>query len=258
MTPNAKAASGTVASGEKGVAEYLSRRIGPRDPALMERALRAFAALVKKRTNDEGVVRAYILQKTDDLFCRVVYAAMLEGDADDALTIRLDANTQALCLLLKEPVLMRSLAIPTADRQRTATKYLHAARPADVTHAYCIPIFTVHDAWNLPWPADRPTPVAAVGFDFRSWQNEPLLLEPDIEDLFAAVAQSLGEFWSERNLYDPTALPEQAGVAQGDWSELENAPGFFVSNRKVRARVDDSTESDLAEVIKRVGSERVS
>lgn len=246
----------TVLSGEKGVADYLSRRIGPRDPALMERALRAFAAVVQKRTNDDKVVRAYILQKVDDLACRVVYAAMLEGDADDALSFRLDTNSQALCLSLKEPVLMRASAISTTDRRRTATKYLHAARPAEVTHAYCVPIFPAQDAWNLPSPTERPDPVAAVCFDFRSVQKEPLLLEPDIEDMLAAIAQSVGEFWSDMPFYNPVAMPEQAGVAQGDWEERANAPGFFVSNRKVRARVSTSAEYELAEVIKRVGGDR--
>jgi NTE family protein len=151
---------------------------------------------------------------------------------------------------------MRISAISTTDRRRTATKYLHAARPAEVTHAYCVPIFPAQEAWNLPLPRDRPDPVAAVCFDFRSGQNEPLLLEPDIEDLFAAIAQSVGEFWSEMRFYDPAAMPEQAGVAQGDWQELKNAPGFFVSNCKVRARVGASAEFELAEVIKRVGGDR--
>ena len=167
---------GTVLNGEKGVADYLSRRIGPRDPALMERALRAFAAVVQKLTNDDKVVRAYILQKVDGLACRVVYAAMLEGDADDALSFKSDTKSQALCLSLKEPVLMRASAVSTTDRRRTATKYLHAARPAEVTHAYCVPIFPAQDAWNLPSPTERPDPVAAVCFDFRSVQKEPLLL----------------------------------------------------------------------------------
>ena len=154
---------------------------------LMERLLRALAALVAKRTNDDGVVRAYVLQQVDPILCRVVYAAVLEGEADDALTFRSESNSQALCLHLKEPVLMRVSALPTADRRRAATKYLHAARPADITHVYCVPIFPSHDAWNLPLPSDRPIPVAGICFDFRSSQNEALLLEPDIEDLLAAM-----------------------------------------------------------------------
>jgi NTE family protein len=161
-----------------------------------------------------------------------------------------------LCLNLKEPVLMRASA--TADRRMTATKYLHAARPSDVTHAYCIPIFPTQGAWSLPSPNDRPDPIAAVCFDFRSELTEPLLLDPSIEDLLAAIAQSIGEFWSEMHLYDPATIPEHAGVAQGDWKQLENAAGFYVSNRKVRARIDESAEIELAEVITRVGGDSAS
>ena len=247
----------TVQNGERGVTEYLSRRIGPRNPVLMERLLRALAALVAKRTNDDGVVRAYVLQQVDPILCRVVYAAVLEGEADDALTFRSESNSQALCLHLKEPVLMRVSALPTADRRRAATKYLHAARPADITHVYCVPIFPSHDAWNLPLPSDRPIPVAGICFDFRSSQNEALLLEPDIEDLLAAMAQTAGEFWSEMHFYGPAALPEQAGDAQGDWTMLPLAPGYFISDRKPRARVAEAVSYELDEVVSRIGSEKM-
>lgn len=139
--------------------------------------------------------------------------------------------------------------------QRAATKYLHAARPAEVTHVYCVPLLPDQAAWSIPSPDERPDPIAAVCFDFRSSQREFLLLEPAIEDLFAAIAQSLGEFWGEMPLYDPDILPDEAGAAEGDWRRLDPAVGFFVSGRKVRARVERAIQIELDDAIKRIGTD---
>lgn len=245
----------TVEHGARGVAEYLSRKIGPRDPALMERALRAFAAVVKARTNAVGTVRSYILQPSDEIVGRVVYSAMLEGDADDSLAIKLDTRSQALSLKLREPVLMRPDDIPTADLTRTATKYLHAARPSEVTSVVSVPMFDSSDAWAERDPLLRPKPIAALCFDFRDDYIEYLLLEPEIEDLLAAIAQLVGEFWTDRPIVHFESLEDGEEVASGDWISLEGSPGFYVSGRKVRAQVGAELADELAAVVTRVGDE---
>jgi len=245
----------TVAHGARGVAEYLSRKIGPRDPVLMERALRAFAGLVKEHTYDEGVVRAYVLQPTSEIVGRVVYSAMLEGEADDSLTMRLDTRSQALCLALREPVLVRTTSLPTADLTRNATKYLHATRPRDVTHILCVPIFPSHFAWSEGNTENRPVPLAALCFDFRRPGGEHILLDPRIEDLVASIAQALGDFWTSMPLSDAECLPEQAGVPSRDWVQLGGTAGFYVSDRKVRACPEPSIADQISATVARIGGD---
>ncbi|TGR10472.1 hypothetical protein EN833_13125 [Mesorhizobium sp. M4B.F.Ca.ET.190.01.1.1] len=245
----------TVEQGARGVSEYLSRKIGPRDPALMERALRAFAGMVKEHTYDEGVVRAYILQPTSEIVGRVVYAAMLEGEADDTIAMRLDTRSQALALALREPVLMRTSSLPIEDLTRTATKYLHAARPADVTHVLCVPIFPSHRAWIEETPTDRPQPLAALCFDFRNPGGEHLLLDPKIEDLISGIAQALGDFWTSMPMSEISSLPDQAGVPSREWIQLGDTAGFYVSGRKVRACPDQAIVEHISKTVARIGGD---
>lgn len=245
----------TVEHGARGVSEYLSRKIGPRDPVLMEKALRAFAGMVKEQTYDDGVVRAYVLQPTSEIVGRVVYAAMLEGEADDILAMRLDTRSQALSLILREPVLMRTNSLPTEDLTRTATKYLHAARPADVTHVLSVPIFPSHSAWNEEKPERRPPPLAALCFDFRRPGGEHLLLDLSIEDTVSAIAQALGDFWTSMPLSNVDSLPEQAGAPSQDWVQLGDTPGFYVSSRKVRACPELSIAERISRTVARIGGD---
>lgn len=245
----------TVEHGARGVSEYLSRKIGPRDPALMEKALRAFAGMVKEHTYDDGIVRAYVLQPTSEIVARVVYAAMLEGEADDTLAMRLDTRSQALSLVLREPVLMRTNLLPIEDLTRTATKYLHAARPADVTHVLSVPIFPSHPAWSESKLESRPPPLAALCLDFRRPGGEHLLLDPKIEDLISAIAQALGDFWTSMPLSDVDCLPEQAGAPSRDWVQIGDTAGFYVSSRKVRAYPELAITEQISRTVVRIGGD---
>lgn len=245
----------TVEHGARGVSEYLSRKIGPRDPVLMQKALRAFAGMVKEHTYDDGVVRAYVLQPTSEIIGRVVYAAMLEGEADDSLAIRLDTRSQALCLTLREPVLMRTNSIPIEDLTRTATKYLHAARPADVTHVLSVPIFPSHSAWSENKTQGRPPPLAALCFDFRRPGGEHLLLDPRMEDMVSAIAQALGDFWTSMPLSDVECLAEHAGAPSRDWVQLGDPAGFYVSERKVRACPELAIAAQISRTVARIGGD---
>ncbi|MER9693350.1 patatin-like phospholipase family protein [Mesorhizobium sp. M0179] len=245
----------TVEHGARGVSEYLSRKIGPRDPVLMEKALRAFAGLVKEHTHDDGVVRAYVLQPTSEIVGRVVYAAMLEGEADDTLSMRLDTRSQALSLTLREPVLMRTRSLPTEDLRRIATKYIHAARPGDVTHVLSVPIFPLHSAWSENKPESRPAPLAALCFDFRRQGGEHLLLDPGMEDMVSAIAQALGDFWTRMPLSEIECLPEQAGAPSQDWVQLGDPAGFYVSGRKVRACPEPAIAEQISRTVARIGGD---
>ena len=113
---------------------------------------------------------------------------------------------------------MRTDSIPIEDLTRTATKYLHVARPADVTHVLCVPIFPSHSVWSEPTPDKRPSPIAAFCFDFRRAGGEYLLLDPAIEDMFSAIAQALGDFWTGMPLSEAEMLPERAGTPSRDWN----------------------------------------
>ncbi|MFH6780884.1 patatin-like phospholipase family protein [Methylobacterium sp. MA0201] len=74
-------------AGRTRVADYFSSQLGPSDPVKMEKRLRKICDVVRNITNSAGIVRAYIIQPTDDQFARVVYSAFYEDDADDVLDI---------------------------------------------------------------------------------------------------------------------------------------------------------------------------
>lgn len=249
-----KSKSETVERGAVGVSEYLSKKIGPRDPALMERALRAFVAVVNDVTRNDDAIRAYLVQSVDEFNCRVIYSALLEGDADDALTMRANSKSQALCLTLREPVLIEDSKIPNADRKAVATKYLHAMRPREVKYVYCCPIFPAQDDWRMVLPTDRAEPLAALCFDFRAGDSS-MLLNPDVEDCIAAIAQVLGEFWSGRTIFEPNNFfDDQTDPAASEWTAIDGAGGFFVSIRKRRSAPSEDLIGRLEEIVRRVGS----
>jgi NTE family protein len=245
----------TVDRGVVGVSEYLARKIGPRDPQLMERALRAFIPVVRDLTHSGDTVRSYLIQPIDAANCRVVYSALLEGDADDALVMRSNSRSQAMCLSLREPVLIRISSVPTGDRVSAATKYIHAARPAYVTHVYCCPIFASQNEWCISRPTDRAAPIAALCFDFCSGDDVGLL-DPVTEDCIAAVAQVFGEFWTGRVLFQPVLIAgAQVDPPAPDWLGLVGAPGFFISGRKGRSSPPDAMTARLENIVRRIGSD---
>lgn len=245
----------TVDRGVVGVSEYLTRKIGPRDPQLMERALRAFIPVVSALTHSDDTVRAYLIQPTDAINCRVVYSALLEGDADDALVMRSNSRSQAMCLSLREPVLIRVSSVSTGDRVSAATKYVHAARPADVTHVYCCPIFASQNEWCILQPPDRGEPIAALCFDFCSGDDEGLL-DPITEDCISAIAQLFGEFWTGRELFQPVLIAgARVDPPAPDWLGLVGAPGFFISGRKGRSSPPDAMTDRLEKIVTRIGSD---
>ncbi|MHC2663265.1 patatin-like phospholipase family protein [Bradyrhizobium diazoefficiens] len=243
-----------VRRGAEGVAQYLSRKIGPRDPELMEKALRAFIAIVTEVTRNEGIIRAYLLQPVDEVYCRVIYSALLEGDADDALIMRSGSRSQALCLAWQEPVLMDVSTIPATDRNSVITKYVHAVRPREVRYVYCCPIFSSQDDWRLDVPSERSEPMAALCFDFQVGDSS-ILLEPEIEDFISAVAQVIGEFWTGRPLFEPSNFADDAvATAASNWSAVAGAEGFYVSARKRRSAPNDRFIKRLEDIVRRVGA----
>jgi NTE family protein len=242
-----------VERGAVGVSEYLLRRIGPRDPKLMERALRGFIAVVNEITRNDDAIRAYLLQPIDEVNCRVIYSALLEGDADDALIMRVNSKSQALSVALREPVMMDVPTIPTADRTSVNTKYIHAARPREVKYAYCCPIFASQDDWRVDHPLDRNQPIAAICFDFRTGDNS-MLLDPDIEDCITAIAQVVGEFWTGRTMFEPEKFADDPTVPPAsNWSAINDTGGFFVSGRKRRSAPAEYLIQRLDEIVRRIG-----
>jgi NTE family protein len=246
-----------VLQGEIGVKEYFERNLGPRDPQEMRAVLRRFAGLVQELTGCIGAVRAYLLQRTEPRFCRVVYSALLEGDADDALVIRWGTRSQAICLDRCEPILVRFSDVAREDRVMSVTKYLHATRPANVRHAYCVPLFSDPDAWSVANPQERPEPLAAICFDFDVIdENDLLLLDPKIEDWMTAIAQATGEYWLKDRIL--TALNEELLIEQrasSDWRMIAGAQGFYVSDRKTRRPLIGEDLERLEGAIRTLGSE---
>jgi NTE family protein len=242
-----------VKHGQEGVEQYFSRHLGPpRAPEEMEIALRELASLAQDITHAVGPVRAYLLQRTDQHQCRVVYSAFFEGDADDAMVVPWSSKSQALCLQLREPILMRIRNIPAHDRVRPATKYIHAVRPAYVTHVYCVPIFPSATDWSIEDPMARPEPIAAFCVDFDSTADDVLLLDPDIEDWMVALAQASGEFWGDAVLTQLPALPDPPPPPSPDWTPIADARGYYTSARKIRGPLNAGNALALENAITRI------
>ena len=191
-----------------------------------------------------GIVRAYLVQPVDAQFARVVYSALYEGDADEALIFRRGSASQTLCLDRREPMLMRATDLDDAARRSPATKLVHALRPANVTHVYAIPLFADADAWTNVDPFTRPEPIAGLCFDFED-ADDRLLLDPEIEDTLAGIADALVDLWMDRSRdgLGQLSYGEEQGPS-GDWTSLPQI-ACYVSARKSRAR---PSEDRLAQI----------
>jgi NTE family protein len=241
--------------GKEGVERYFKQHLGPRAPEAMEVALRGLSSLTLEVLNGTAGVRAYLIQRIgQQQVCRVVYSALMEGDADDTLLIRLDCNSQALCLRLREPVLMRVREVPAQDLIQPATKYLHAVRPTRVRHVYCVPIFENPQDWGQTIPMERREPIAALCIDFSDPEaDDVLLLDPDVEDWIAVIAQAAGEFWwDDRLLTGIPELPVPSPPPSPDWHPLEQAAGYFVSHRKVRGPLKQEDAQKLDSLLRTI------
>lgn len=233
--------------GEEGVESYFRKQIGPQPLRKMELALRSFANVLAEALQNSNFVRSYLLQRSDKQTCRVVYAALMEGDADDMLQLRWDSSSQALSLRLKEPVLLRVSDISDLDRTRPTTKYMHALRPASVKHVYCVPIFREASEWSRN-PLERADPIAAFCIDFAEGDDR-LLLDPEIEDLASAVAQAFGEFWVPDQILTQIPAAQDVVPAGADWRSIPGATGFYVSDRKFRLPVSEERQRELDQAV---------
>ncbi|MCJ2075980.1 patatin-like phospholipase family protein [Methylobacterium sp. E-016] len=231
-------------AGHARVQAYFKRELGPRDPDEMQGRLRTLCDLVRNVVSASGIVRAYLVQPVDDRFARVVYSAFYEGDADDALLFRRGSASQALCFDRREPILMRATELDDAARRSPATKLIHALRPPHVTHVYAIPLFGDPDAWANVDPSTRPEPIASLCFDFED-ADDRLLLDPEIEDTLAAIADGLVDLWRDRSRPGLGWLsPGEEQAPSGDWTALPQT-GCYVSARKSRARPFDDRMAQI-------------
>ena len=214
----------------------------------MTQRLRRCIDIVRDLIGERGQIRAYLVQPIDNVFARVVHGAMNESDADDALIMRRDGANQALCIARREPVLLLDADFHETERRSPTNKYIHALRPAEITHAYCIPMFDGQDEWSKTDPAQRAEPLAAFCLDFVG-ADQRLLLDPDTEDALAAIADALVDCWKQRERAPPGRWSASDEPAAGDWSPIRGITGFYVSSRKVRmpsperlwARIEDAT-----------------
>jgi hypothetical protein len=234
-------------SGRDRVADYFSSQLGPRDPAEMEARLRKVCDVVRDVVKATGLVRAYLVQPTDQQFARVVYAAFYEMDADDRLTFRFGSASQTLCLERREPILMRAEDLDEAARRAPATKLVHALRPTTVRHVYCVPMFAKSGEWSKTDTSERAKPLAALCIDFQS-ANDLLLLEPEIEDALAAIGDALVDLWLDRDGPGLSMLPDEDDQpASDDWRSF-GPQGFYVSDRKARRRPTAKLQDRISRV----------
>ncbi len=229
--------------GARGVTEYYLKNIGPKSREVMSRALRAYLDFVREAVVVSGAIRAYLIQPTDPTNARVVYSAGFEQDADDVLSFKLKSFTQAKVLEIREPILMRCDEISMHERSSPATKYVHALRPPDVRCVYTVPIFANPDNWKRQDPLDRDVPIAALCLHFSELQDL-LLLDPKVEDALAAMAQAVGSYWTDRPAVDSSEEEILEEPPAPDWTKLA-VSGFYISDRKTRAPLDDDLRDKL-------------
>ncbi len=236
--------AGLYRKGRDCVRDYFVSRLGPRDPSEMEMRLLRLRDIIRNVTNARGTIRAYLIQPTDPPFARVVYSALNEGDPDDELSFRRGSASQMICLDRREPVLMRVADLDEAQRRAPPTKLIHALRPTSVTHAYCVPMFGKRSDWSEPDPRKRSDPIAALCVDFED-ADDRLLLDPDVEDVFAALGDALVDLWMDRNRQQAAELERIEAPASGDWVGVDGCSGYFVSTRTVRSRPADHIQEQI-------------
>lgn len=222
--------------GEEGVSEYYTKNIGPRLHSEMEAALRVYMDLVREILFINGPLRASLVQRTTFGQARCVYAAGYTGDADEGMNFRVSDDTPAKVLELSEPVLIKCKEIDPNQSQSRLSRVVNSIRPADVSLVYSIPIFSDAAQWEKSSIHDRDPPFAALVFQFNEI-DDLLLLDPTFEDVFSAIAQAIGTFWTDKPA-NHTLQPTNWMVASDDWQALSSS-GFYISKRKDRAPLDE-------------------
>ena len=237
-----------IEGGRRDVLRFFETTVGPQDPERLRRVLRVVAILMRRRLNLGGPVRAYVLMRHAVAGrARVFYSANMEQDADDRMILEMADPGPASPLLRREPVLVQYRALLAAPGGPHA-KYERALRPASVVSAYSIPVFDDPTNWRKEDPSLRDEPYATLVLDAED-DLRPVVLDEDVEDLLAGVAQLVGEYVRDRKRERPGRLPTLSEDPRSGWETISAGGGCLVSFRKLRDPSDRPETLDIVSAI---------
>ena len=241
-------APGMIERGRRDMLRFFETTVGPQDPERIRRVLRVVAIVVRRRLGLGGAVRAYVLMRVPvGTRARVFYSAGMERHADDRMVLELDDPGPASPLLRREPVLVRYRALMEAPGGLYA-KYERVMRPASVVSAYSIPIFDDPGQWLMLDPLLREEPYAALVLDAED-DMRAAILDQDVEDLLAGVAQLVGEYVRDRTRPRPPRAPAGLEDPGSGWQLVNESGGCLVSVRKLRDPSDQPSTLDVVAAI---------
>ena len=222
-----------IEAGRLDVLRFFETTVGPQDPERLRRVLRVVAIMIRRRLNLGGRVRAYVLMRHAVAGrARVFYSANMEQDADDRMVLEIADPGPASPLIRREPVLVRYGALLSAPGG-PHSKYERALRPAAIVSAYSVPVFDDPANWRLEDPAKREEPYATLVLDAED-DLRPIILDEEVENLLAGVAQLVGEYVRDRKRDRPRSQPLRPEDARSGWEKISAGGGCLVSIRKLR------------------------
>lgn len=234
--------------GRQDVLRFFETTVGPQDPERIRRVLHVVAIVVRRRLGLGGVVRAYVLMRVPvGAQARVFYSAGMEHDADDRMVLEINDPGPASPLLRREPVLIRYRALVEAPGGPHA-KYERAMRPTSVVSAYSIPIFDDPGQWLVLDPALREEPYATLVLDAEN-DMRATILDQNVEDLLAGVAQLVGEYVRGRTRPRPARASAESEDPESGWQPISEGGSCLVSIRKLRDPSDQPSTLDIVAAI---------
>ncbi len=238
-----------IEQGQRDVRRFFETTVGPQDPERIRRILRVVMLTLRRRLALGGRMRAYVLMRLPGGGrSRVFYSAGMEEDADDRMIMDLCDPGPAMSFVRREPVLVQYKSSSAAAGGARA-KYERALRPSFVASAYAIPIFDDAGQWLVDDPGARDEPYASLVFD-ADRDLRSVVLDQQVEDLLAGVAQLVGEYVRDRRRDRPARQPTWPEDVQTGWQTIADG-ACLVSVRKIRDPSDQPDTPDLIDTIER-------
>lgn len=239
-----------IEGGRSDVLRFFESTVGPQDPERMRIVLRVTAIMLRRRLGINGRVRAYILMRQGSSSrAKVFYSAGMETDPDDRMTLDVDDPGPASPLIRREPVLVRYLVLAQSPGGPYA-KYERAMRPDSVMSAYSVPIFSGPLEWLKADPANRSDPYGCLVIDAEE-DLRSTVLDEEVENLLAAVAQLVGEYVRGWQGNRPARQRPTVEDTVSGWQSFGANGGCLVSTRKARDPSDGPETTDILSAIER-------
>ncbi len=230
-----------VERGRQDATKYFLKLIGPRNPALMKKALESVSGsiyqLMTSRLSVPADIRCSILVQSGPGEARLSYASYQPYD-DYGASISMQSPGAASIFARREPILTLVDKITPEARNNPAFKYEHALRYDKTKYVYSLPIFKSGAEWDKALPLEREEPIAVFSVSSTDDIQSALSL-PEVEDMIASFSQLLslglspeaGIDWLQK---DPITAQQYSTEPASDWRLIGPEDAYLASHRTVR------------------------